>query len=307
MVSAVIEAIDLTKRYRDVAAVDGVSFEVEEGSITGLLGGNGAGKTTLMSLISGQGFASGGTVRVFGQHPVENDRVLSRLCFVRENLPYPNNWRIGHVLQAGPYFHPSWDMELARRLVSDFDLPRRRQIRKFSRGMVSAVGIVVGLASRAPVTIFDEPYLGLDAAARHRFYDLLLADYASHPRTIVVSSHLVDEIANLLDAVLVLERGRLVLDAAAEDLRGRAVVLTGRVVAVDALARPYTVLRREALGSLASITVFGDLDPDLRHRAAEASVELQPASLQQLVVHAGALGTARATLTPDPTPLGAPR
>lgn len=306
--TAVIEAAGLTKRYRATAAVDEVTFEIEEGSITGLLGGNGAGKTTLMGLISGQAFPSAGTIRVFGQRPVENDRVLSRMCFVRESLRYPNNFKIGHVLQAGRYFYPHWDMDLAQQLVAEFSLPRRRQIQKFSRGMVSAVGIVVGLASRAPVTIFDEPYLGLDAAARQRFYDLLLADYTRHPRTVILSSHLVDEISNLLDGVLVLDQGRLVVDASADELRGQAVTLVGNADAAAELARPFTVLRRESLGSLASITVFGELDADLQRRAAAASVELAPVSLQQLIVHAGALRTASPALVGEPNmPLGVSR
>jgi ABC-2 type transport system ATP-binding protein len=306
--NAVIEASRLTKRYRDVTAVDDVTFTVEADSITGLLGGNGAGKTTLMSLLTGQGFPTSGTVRVLGESPLENDRVLQRMCFVRESLRYPNNFKIRHVLNAGQQFYPSWDAQFAEHLVDEFELPRNRQIEKFSRGMTSAVGIVIGLASRAPVTIFDEPYLGLDAAARQRFYDRLLADYAEHPRTIILSSHLVDEIAKLLDHVLLLDHGQLVVDSLAEELRGHAVTLTGRASAVDQLAEPFTVLRRESMGSLAAVTVYGDLDADLRSRAAGASVEVTSASLQQLVVNAAALRAAAPASTPETTAeLGAVR
>ncbi|MGH8959909.1 MAG: ABC transporter ATP-binding protein [Jatrophihabitantaceae bacterium] len=290
--TSVIEAASLTKRYGGHVAVDSATFAIEADSITGLLGGNGAGKTTLMSLITGQAFLTSGTVRVFGERPLENERVLSRTCFVRESLRYPNNFKVRHVLEAGRHFYPQWDIDLAHQLVDAFELPRSRQIQKFSRGMTSAVGIVIGLASRAPLTIFDEPYLGLDALARQRFYDHLLADYAVHPRTIILSSHLVDEIAKLLDSVLLIDRGHLVLDSPAEDLRGRAVTLTGRLAAVEELARPYTVLRRESMGSLATITVYGDLDVDLGSLAAQLSVEAMPASLQQLVVNAGALRAA---------------
>jgi ABC-2 type transport system ATP-binding protein len=305
-VTAVIEATRLTKRYRDLAAVDDATFTIEAESITGLLGGNGAGKTTLMSMLTGQNFPTSGSVRVFGEPPLENDRVLQGMCFVRESLRYPNNFKIGHVLNAGRHFYPSWDADLAGRLVDEFELPRNRQIEKFSRGMTSAVGIVIGLASRAPVTIFDEPYLGLDATARQRFYDHLLADYAEHPRTIILSSHLVDEIAKLLDHVLLLDHGQVVVDAPAEELRGHAVTLTGRADAVERLAAPFTVLRRESLGSLATLTVYGELDADLRSRAAQSSVEVTPASLQQLVVNAAALRAA--TFPPAPTvELGAVR
>ncbi len=307
--TTVIEADGLTKRYGSHAAVDAATFAIEADSITGLLGGNGAGKTTLMSLITGQAFPTSGTVRVFGERPLENERVLSRICFVRESLRYPNNFRIRHVLQAGRHFYPQWDMELANDLVERFDLPRKRQIQKYSRGMTSAVGIIIGLASRAPLTIFDEPYLGLDASARQLFYDRLLADYSAHPRTIILSSHLVDEIAQLLDTVLLIDRGQLVLDEPAEDLRGRAVVLTGRADSVDELARAYTELRRETMGPRVASTVFGDLDADLHRRAARLSVDVAPASLQQLVVHAsalrGATGAGAGSMTGPSTAAGA--
>ena len=125
--------------------------------------------------------------------------------------------------------------------MRDFDLPSRRPIKKLSRGMTSAVGIVIGLASRAPLTLFDEPYLGLDAVARHQFYDRLLADYAEHPRTIVLSTHLIEEISDLLEHVLLLDRGRVLLDADAETLRATALTVTGKIGALDAAARTARV------------------------------------------------------------------
>lgn len=307
MMTAAIEATGLTKRYRGITAVDDVTFAVQADSITGLLGGNGAGKTTLMSLLTGQQFSAAGTIKVFDQDPAENDRVLSRICFVRDSLRYPNNFRLSHVLAVGQTFYPLWDMDLAQQVIKEFDLPRRRPVAKFSRGMISAVGIMIGLASRAPITIFDEPYLGLDAAARQRFYDLLLDDYTMHPRTLILSSHLIDEIAKLFDTVLVMDKGRLVIDSDADELRGRAAVLTGQADAVEDLARPYTVLRRELMGSIATTTIYGKLDPNLSRRAAQTDVRVSAASLQQLVVNAAALRTATAASPAAKSFVGAPR
>ena len=134
-------------------------------------------------------------------------------------------------------FYPNWSEELARQLLTDFDLPLQRRIRKLSRGMRSAVGIVIGLAARAELTLFDEPYAGLDAVARQLFYDRLLADFAEHPRTVVLSTHLIDEVADLLEHVVVLDRGRVVLDAPADDVRGTAMTVSGPVTAVEDLWR----------------------------------------------------------------------
>ena len=107
--------------------------------------------------------------------------------------------------------------------VDDFNLPLKRRIKKLSRGMLSAVGIVIGLASRAPLTIFDEPYLGLDVVSRGLFYDRLMEDYLEHPRTVILSTHLIDEVSNLLEHVLVIDNGKLIIDEDAEDLRGKSV------------------------------------------------------------------------------------
>lgn len=165
-----ISTTALSRRYRDQAALDDVSLVVEPGTVTGLLGRNGAGKTTLMRIVTGQEFPTRGAIRVFGQAPAENDAVLRRMVFVREEQAYPD-FRVGHAIRVASWFYPNWDQELARRLLADFDLPLGRRIKKLSRGMRSAVGITIGLAARAELTLFDEPYAGLDPVARQLFYD----------------------------------------------------------------------------------------------------------------------------------------
>ena len=283
----VIEVSHLTRTFRGVRALDDVSLEISRDSITGLLGRNGAGKTTLMSLLTAQDFATSGRIRVLGEDPMENDRVLAQTCFIRESQQYPNNFKVRHVLAAGANFYPHWDRALADSLVEEFRLPRNRQVAKLSRGMRSSVGILVGLASRAPVTIFDEPYLGLDATARQQFYDVLLKEYAEHPRTVILSTHLIDEIGDLLQDVLVLHEGRLVMSGSADELRGRACVLTGPVAAVESLAEGRPVLHREGLGGYEAVIVDVRPDPALRARASGLGVEVGPVSLQTLVVRAG--------------------
>ncbi|MCS5716479.1 ABC transporter ATP-binding protein [Herbiconiux sp. CPCC 205716] len=281
--TAVIEAEGLTKHYRSVRAVDEVSLRIEENTITGLLGRNGAGKTTLMQLLTGQEFATRGSIRVFGESPVESAGVLQRLSFIKESQKYPDDFKPKHVFATAPWFFPNWDGELAGRLIDDFRLPLNRRIKKLSRGQLSAVGVIVGLAARAPITFFDEPYLGLDAVARQIFYDRLLEDYAEHPRTVVLSTHLIDEVANLLEHVIVIDQGRILLDDEAEALRGSATTVVGTRTAVDSFVGGREVLHRDVLGGLASVTV-GRLDPAERREAAELGLELAPVSLQQLVV-----------------------
>lgn len=221
--TAAISVAGLSRRYGDLLAIDDVTFDVEKGSITGLLGRNGAGKTTLLRIVAAQELASGGSVRVLGASPFENDAVLPRMVLVREDQVFPDV-KVRHVLRVASWFYPHWGPELAGELRADFALPLDRRVSALSRGMRSALGIVVGLAARAEVTLLDEPYAGLDAVARRIFYDRLLADFAEHPRTVLISTHLIDEIAGLLERVVVLDRGRVVLDAATDELRGASTL-----------------------------------------------------------------------------------
>jgi len=285
--STVIKVDGLSKTYgigqNAVHAVADASFGLEENRIYGLLGRNGAGKTTLMQLLTGQEFATHGTIEVFGEKPVENARVLDRVCFIKESQRYPDDFRVKHVLRSAPWFFAGWDADFADELIAKFRVPVNRRMKKLSRGQLSAVGVIVGLASRAPLTFFDEPYLGLDAVARQLFYDVLLADYAENPRTVVLSTHLIDEVSSLLEHVLVIDEGRIIIDAAADDLRGSAVDVVGARSAVEAFTADREVLHRSGLGGLATATIAG-LDAPGRAAAQAAGLELAPVSLQQLVI-----------------------
>lgn len=279
---------DLRRRFRSTTALDGVTTTFRRDAVTGLLGRNGAGKTTLLSLVAGQDVPDGGTVRVFGRAPFEDASVLARTSFVRDDQRWPDDFRIGHVLDVAPAFHAGWDATLARTLVADLRVPTRTPIKKMSRGQTSAVSIVLGLASRAPLTIFDEPYLGLDATARQLFYDHLIADHAEHPRTVVLSTHLVEESEALLEHVVVLDEGRVRLDADVDTARALAWSVAGPAGVVDRVVGTRPVLARHGLGGLASVTVEGHLDDEVRRAAAELGAEIGPVSLQQMVAALGA-------------------
>ena len=282
--SPVIEVRNLTKRYKDTFALDDVSFDIQEDTIYGLLGRNGAGKTTAMSILTAQNIPTSGQVRVFGENPYENARVLSRMCFVRESQKYPDDATPRHAFASARLFFPGWDQELADQLVDDFRLPVKRTIKKLSRGQLSAVGVIIGIASRAEITFFDEPYLGLDAVARQTFYDRLLADYAERPRTVVLSSHLIDEVSNLIERVLVLDEGRISMDESTEDARAQATHVVGDAATVERALDGREVIHRERLGRVASVTFLGRLDDAERAALTASGLDLEPVSLQQLIV-----------------------
>ena len=281
--TTIVEARGLTKRYRGITAVDSVDFTLARNTITGLLGRNGAGKTTLMHLLTGQEFATHGSITIAGESPVENPRVLQHTCFIKESQRYPDDFKPKHVFAAAPGFFPNWDADFARELAAELRLPVDRRIKKLSRGQLSSVGIIVGLASRAPITIFDEPYLGLDAVARQAFYDRLLADYAAHPRTIILSTHLIDEVADLLEHALVIDNGRILIDSPVDALRAHAATIAGPAEAVEQAVAGLDVIHRERLGGFVSATVAG-ITEQVTASARAAGLEVGPVSLQQLII-----------------------
>lgn len=282
-----IDVQSVSRIYGRTTALDQVSFTVPEGSMTGLLGRNGAGKTTILSIIAGHDRPSSGEIRVLGHAPFEHAPTLAQISYVRDNQRYPDSYRLHHVLRIAPDFAPNWSHQLADELVQGLRIPTKTPIKKFSRGQLSAVAILLGLASRAPVTLLDEPYLGLDVTGRALFYELLLRDCAEHPRTVLLSTHLIGEAEDLFDRIVLLEQGMVVVDSEVDAARDLAFLLSGTAGAVDQLTAGRIVLRRQAVGGLRSVTLAGALDASTRSAARELGVEVAPASLHDLVAAYG--------------------
>jgi ABC-2 type transport system ATP-binding protein len=291
-----VSVTGLTRRYPGQVALDDVHLTIGAETITGLLGRNGAGKTTLLRILAGQEFPSSGSVRVFGSPPAENENVLRRLVLVREDQEYPD-FKVSHALRVASFCYPNWEAGLASSLLEDFGLRANKAIKGLSRGQRSALGITIGLAARAEVTLFDEPYTGLDAVARQIFYDRLLAEYADFPRTVMLSTHLIDEASALFENVVMIDRGRVVLDTAADGLRGAVTTVSGPVLAVNSFTQGRPVWERRGLGSQASVVMVGQISGEDRERARSLGLDLTPLSLQQLVVRASAGPAGAGSLT----------
>ena len=280
-----IDINGLTVKFDDVTAIDNLSLALEGGKIYGLLGRNGSGKTTLMSVLAAFRRARIGTVRVGGEDPFENPRLTEQICLIRESGDLVDGETVKQALARAAHLRPNWDQAYADKLIELFELPITRTVTKLSRGQRSALGITVGLASRAALTMLDESYLGLDAPSRYAFYDNLLEDYMEHPRTIVISTHLIEEVARLFEEVVIIDHGRLVAHDDTESLRSRGAAVTGPTADVDDFTRGMTVLGEQQLGGTKSTTVFGVLADDQRALARRSGLELAPVALQDLFVH----------------------
>lgn len=284
-----IDVDQLTLRYGETAAIDDLSFTLEGDKIYGLLGRNGSGKTSLLSVLAAFRTPDTGRVLIDGEPVFENPAMTRRICFIRGagdtiEHDFPDD-KVRHALAFAASFRPNWDQDVADRLVKRFELPLGSRLGALSRGQRSVVGIVLGLASRAPLTIFDESYLGLDAPSRYVFYDELLAEMVAHPRTFILSTHLIEEVASLFEEVVIIGEGRLLLHEEADTLREQGVSVTGPAEAVDRFTAGSIVLGSKRLGPTKEVTVYGALDDDDRTHARGAGLELGPVPIQDLFVH----------------------
>jgi len=284
-----VETRGLTLRYGDTTAVDGLTVTFEGGRIHGLLGRNGAGKTSLLSVMAGFRDATDGEALIDGEPVFENPRAMSQTCLIRSSGDtVDHDWpadRVRDALALAAAMRPNWDDAYAARLLDRFEVDRRKRVGELSRGKRSALAVTLGLASRAPVTLFDESYLGMDAPSRYAFYDELLADIMAHPRTVVISTHLIEEVARLFERVIIIDRGQLLLADDADAVRARGASLTGPALEVDGLVGSARVLASRQLGPTKQVTVYGELADDLATRARQVGVEVGPATLQDLFVH----------------------
>lgn len=276
---------NISKQYKKKEVLHDIDLTIEQGKIYGLVGRNGAGKTTLLSILTAQNPATSGTVTYDGMPVWENQKALDHLCFSRElntlSVLGPNTIKVKEYLQMARTYYPNWDREMEQRLVAQFDLNPKKKISKLSKGMLSMVTIVVALASKADITILDEPVAGLDVVARDDFYHLLLEEHEATGRTFIVSTHIIEEAANVFEEVIFLKDGEILLKEDTQELLERAVHVSGLAEEVDAACAGLEVHHAEKMGRSKGVTVL--LAPG-QQIADGYDVTVQPVSLQNLFV-----------------------
>ena len=275
----------IVKKYGKKEVLHGVDLKLESGKIYGLIGRNGAGKTTLLSILTSQNPATSGEVTFDGQPVWENPEVLRHLCFSRELSPLTgsnaNSMKVKEYLRIASTFFPYWDKEMEKRLVEEFELDVKKKISKLSKGMLSMVTIVVALASKAEFTFLDEPVAGLDVVARERFYELLLEEFTETGRTFVVSTHIIEEAAEVLEEVIIVDHGKILLKENTQDLLDRSFHISGHEDEVDRAIEGMEVHHEEHLGRSKGVTVL--LKPGQKITEGY-DVSIQKLSLQKVFV-----------------------
>ena len=246
--SSLVEARNVTKTFGKFRAVDNVSFDIEKGRIMGLIGPNGAGKTTLLKAVLGLTDCEG-SLSVLGLDPFrQRKQLMQNICFIADVAVLPRWLKVNQLLEFVEAVHPRFDRSRSEKMLAETKIPARAKVRELSKGMVTQLHLSIITAVDAKLLVLDEPTLGLDIIFRKEFYRNLLNDYFDEERTILVTTHQVEEIENLLTDVMFINEGKIVLDDSIESLPERYVELLAAGEAVERARQMRPIFERDVFG-----------------------------------------------------------
>lgn len=281
---------NICKSYGKKEVLKDLDIAIQPGCIYGLIGRNGVGKTTLLGILTGQKSMNSGEVTYNGMKVWDNKESLSHICFSRElgNVVNPTaqlGMKVKEYLMLASCYFPNWDQAYADALIQKFKIDKKQRIMKLSKGQASMVTIVVALASKAEITILDEPVAGLDVIAREEFYRLLLKDYSETNRTFVVSTHIIEEASSVFEKVLILDEGRIIVDCDTEDLLQEFRFASGHEETLEEQMKGIQgvqVLSTQSLGKHKMVALRGNQE-DFQ-ALEQQGVELESMTLQNVFV-----------------------
>lgn len=276
--SIVVE--NVSKQFGKVQALRDVSLTLEEGKIYGLLGRNGAGKSTLLNILTERIFPDGGRVTVDGESIHNNDSALSKMYLMSEQDCYPESMKVREAFRWTKEFYPTFDQDFAWNLAGAFELPLGSKVNKLSTGYSSIFKLIVALSVNVPYVLLDEPVLGLDANHRDLFYKTLLARYVEHPATVVISTHLIEEVSSLIEDLVIIHKGEVLRRGSREEFLSQGYTVSGPRGLVEEYLKGKEVLGADVLGGLESAYVLGKAD----RRTLPQGLELSGLDLQKMFV-----------------------
>lgn len=282
---SVIDIKNVTKHYGKVCALDNVSLKIEEKKIYGLLGRNGAGKTTLLNLITNRLFPTAGEITIDGESVIENDNAIGKVFYMAEMNLYPEGMTVKGMFKWTKDLYPDFDMDYAFKLCEEFGLNANKKIKSLSTGYNTISKLILALSSNTPILMLDEPTLGLDANNRDLFYKELLAGYMEKPRTIILSTHIIDEIADMLERVIIIKDSGIAVDDAVENLLKRAYCISGSAGSVDKFIAGKAPINIEQMASYKSAAIMGEISMEDRDMAEELNLEFSKVELQKLFIY----------------------
>lgn len=282
---AIIEYKNVSLNYGKKTALEDISLTIGENKIVGLLGRNGAGKTSMLALLASLRKPTSGGVTVDGEVAFENAEVMEKCFMVWANQTIYDEGTIVDQLQYCNDFRLEFDYEYAKKLVSMFGLELSQKVKSLSQGMRATVNVICAMASRSEITIFDEAYLGMDAPNRKLFYKELLNDYMDNPRTIILSTHYIEEVESLFEDVIMLDEGKVLFNESVDDIKSKAVTIVGPNHEILPLENKYNVISSQTLGKTKSIVIYDELSDGQLQNFAKAGLDIEKPSLQDIFIY----------------------
>jgi len=258
---------------------------IEENKMTGIIGRNGAGKTTLLKILAGFFQENSGDVNVFGENPFNSLNVSANSIMIDQDMTLPTILKLGEIIEEANRFYPNFDRELAFRLLSYFSLDEKTYVTELSKGMRSTFHSIIGLSARCALTIFDEPTLGMDAGVRKDFYRALLKEFIAYPRTVLFSSHHLEEIEDLLEDVLIVHKGRNHLHLSLDEMKTYAIAVQGSKSMMSEWVGEKEVLFTKEIGGSTYTVVKNNLSADEREVLRMLDLTVSAVSATDLFVY----------------------
>ncbi|MDQ2085603.1 ABC transporter ATP-binding protein [Herbivorax sp. ANBcel31] len=280
-----IKVKNITKNYGNICALDNISLTFESNKIYGLLGRNGAGKTTLLNLITNRLFPTEGEITIDDDSVIENDSAIEKVFYMAEKNLYEESYLVKKVFKWTKEFYPDFDMDYALSLCDKFGLKANKKFKSLSTGYNSITKLIITLSSNAKVLIFDEPILGLDACHRELFYKELLDNFIKKPKTIIISTHIIEEISDILERVVVINKGKIALDDNVEKILEKAWCVSGAAKNIDEFVKSRNCINVEQMGAFKSATIMGEVTELDEKEAKDLELEFSKVELQKLFIH----------------------
>ena len=275
-----IQIKNITKRYKDVTALDDVSFSFEFGKIYGFLGRNGAGKTTLINIIANRIFADRGEILIDGIPAKENMGVHEKIFCMSEADLYDRDLKVKDHFKWTNRFYTDFDLKKAFELSKKFNLDTNKRFKALSKGYQSIFKLIIALSLNVPYVIFDEPVLGLDANHRELFYSLLLKEFENNERTLIIATHLIEEVSNIIEEVVLIDKGKILVQETVEELLEKGYSVSGAAQEVDHYCVGRNVIGYDELGGLKVAYILGEKTV----LPQESNLQITAMNLQKLFV-----------------------
>lgn len=276
-----IECKEVSKSFGKTKVLDQVNIQLEQGKIYALLGRNGAGKTTLMNCLCTRYLPDAGEIYLLEEKAYENEKVLNEICFMSDYMETFSTKKVKDILKFAGSFYEKWDKDLMKNLMEFFEISPKVLYDGLSKGQKTVVGIIIGLCSGCEIVLLDEIYSGLDAVARQNFYEILMKEQEKNPRTFVLSTHLIEEMAGLFEHVVMIDKGKIILSEEVEIIHEKSYKCVGRAELEGCLSGK-NILSKQQMGAMAEYYIYDELNERELGELMSKGFTVSALSLQEL-------------------------